>query len=296
MPTSKRFRNNLVFEDNFDDFDVSRWKHEITMSAGGNWEFQWYTNNRSNTFVRDGKLHFHPTLTTEQFGEDFLTEGGMFDLWGTTPSSQCTSNAFWGCARVAGDAGNALPPIQSAKVRTYESFSFKYGRLEVRAKLPRGDWLWPAVWLLPKHEAYGSWPASGEIDFMEARGNANKTTGPNQFGSTLHWGPSQQENPWDMFHEEYILPDGTDFADDYHIFGLYWDEDEIYTYVDDDANRVLVAKMNESFWDKGLRKRPHWQSSYTNPWAASPNINAPYDQVRARLRLACRPYAARLPR
>jgi hypothetical protein len=41
MPTSERFRKNLVFSDDFDVFDVSRWKHEITMSAGGNWEFQW---------------------------------------------------------------------------------------------------------------------------------------------------------------------------------------------------------------------------------------------------------------
>lgn len=163
-------------------------------------------------------------------------------------------------------------------MRTFETFSFKYGRLEVRAKLPRGDWLWPAVWLLPKHEQYGPWPASGEIDFMEARGNANKTSGPNQIGSTLHWGPSQQENPWDIFHEEYVLTDGTDFADDYHIFGLYWDEDEIYTYVDTDENKVLVAKINETFWEKGLRQRPHWQKSYTNPWAASKNVNAPYDQ------------------
>mmetsp|Transcript_13675 Transcript_13675/g.32497 ORF Transcript_13675/g.32497 Transcript_13675/m.32497 type:complete len:429 (-) Transcript_13675:147-1433(-) len=278
MPTSERFRTNLVFSDDFDVFDVSRWKHEITMSAGGNWEFQWYTNNRTNTFVQDGVLHFHPTLTTEQFGEDFLSEGGALDIWGTTPSSQCTSNAFWGCFREAGEGGNVLPPVQSAKVRTFESFSFKYGRMEVRARMPRGDWLWPAIWLLPKHEMYGGWPASGEIDAFEARGNANKTSGPNQIGSTLHWGPSGQENPWDMHHAEYVLPDGTDFADDYHIFGLYWDEDELYTYIDTDENRVLVAQMNESFWSKGMRQRPHWQGAYKNPWAAAGNANAPYDQ------------------
>jgi Glycosyl hydrolases family 16 len=44
-------------------------------------------------------------------------------------------------------------------------------RLEVEAKLPRGDWLWPAVWLLPEDDAYGQWPASGEIDMLESRGN-----------------------------------------------------------------------------------------------------------------------------
>lgn len=46
MPTADRFRNNLVFSDEFDELDTAKWKHEITMSAGGNWEFQWYTNNR----------------------------------------------------------------------------------------------------------------------------------------------------------------------------------------------------------------------------------------------------------
>lgn len=118
MPTSERFRTNLVFSDDFDELDLAKWKHEITMSAGGNWEFQWYTNNRTNTFVKDGELHFHPSLTTDQFGEAFLSESGALDIWGTTPSSQCTSNAFWGCRRVAGEGGNVLPPVQSAKVQS----------------------------------------------------------------------------------------------------------------------------------------------------------------------------------
>jgi beta-glucanase (GH16 family) len=71
------------------------------------------------------------------------------------------------------------------------SFAFKYGRVEVRAKLPKGDWIWPAIWMLPKHNAYGTWPASGEIDIMESRGNgASYPLGGNDaFGSTLHWGP-----------------------------------------------------------------------------------------------------------
>lgn len=89
-------------------------------------------------------------------------------------------------------------PVLAARVRTVGTFNFKYGRLEVEAKLPRGvsgmraartglalflrlhslrvddvcyaavpqDWLWPAIWLLPENNAYGNWPASGEIDLM----------------------------------------------------------------------------------------------------------------------------------
>jgi len=56
-------------------------------------------------------------------------------------------------------------------LRTAESFAFKYGRVEVKAKTPVGDWLWPAIWLLPKDQEYGQWPASGEIDIFESRGN-----------------------------------------------------------------------------------------------------------------------------
>lgn len=59
----------------------------------------------------------------------------------------------------------------SARLSTINSHSIKYGRVEVVAKLPRGDWLWPAIWMLPVNDVYGAWPASGEIDIMEARGN-----------------------------------------------------------------------------------------------------------------------------
>ena len=66
-----------------------------------------------------------------------------------------------------------MNPIQSARLRTAKSFSFRYGRLEVEAKMPKGDWLWPAVWLLPRYQKYGTWPQSGEIDLLESRGNEN---------------------------------------------------------------------------------------------------------------------------
>ena len=59
----------------------------------------------------------------------------------------------------------------SAKITTTESFKFKCGRVEAKDKLLNGDWLWPAIWLLPRHNEYGNWPASGEIDIMESRGN-----------------------------------------------------------------------------------------------------------------------------
>ena len=59
----------------------------------------------------------------------------------------------------------------SAPLTTKNSHHITYGKVEIRAKLPEGDWLWPALWMLPVDEAYGPWPMSGEIDIMESRGN-----------------------------------------------------------------------------------------------------------------------------
>ena len=101
--------------------------------------------------------------------------------------------SFYGCERV-GDGGNIINPVSSARLRTAHSFAFTYGKVEVRAKLPEGDWLWPAIWMLPLKQGnffwifqdlsvfeifpffcmkkeYGLWPTSGEIDIMESRGN-----------------------------------------------------------------------------------------------------------------------------
>jgi hypothetical protein len=101
-------------------------------------------------------------------------------------------------------AGTLINPVQSVRISTLLSArgsaaneaanggkgkgSLRYGKVEVRAKMPRGDWvgvlrllfifvdtarvqLWPAIWLLPVNSTYGSWPRSGEIDMVESRGN-----------------------------------------------------------------------------------------------------------------------------
>lgn len=120
-----------------------------------------------------------------------------------------------------------MNPILSARLRTANSFSFKYGRVEFRAKLPKGDWLWPALWMLPKHNEYGNWPASGEIDIMETRGNMNypfeKEGGIESIESTMHWGPGWPANAFLLTHKVYRLPSGT-FNDGFHTFGLYWSD------------------------------------------------------------------------
>ena len=65
--------SKLIFQDNFDTkLDFTKWAHEITIGGGGNWEFEWYVNNRTNSFVDNGVLYLQPTLT-----EDMMDVGYM---------------------------------------------------------------------------------------------------------------------------------------------------------------------------------------------------------------------------
>jgi len=151
------------------------------------------------------------------------------------------------------------------------SFNFKYGRVEVTAQLPQGDWIWPAIWLLPTDQAYGSWPASGEIDIMESRGNdpSYAAGGNNTFGSTLHWGPQWPSDPYQLTHGDYIGSES--LGDAMHIYGLVWTEDGLYTYLDNDSNRILEVDFTDSsFFEKGGFEG-------FNPWEGQGNA-APFDQ------------------
>jgi len=261
---------DLIFSDDFDRFNFKTWKHEITMGGGGNWEFEMYHNHRQNSFVDGGMLYLQPTLTAETIGEETMMHGS-YNVWGGSPADMCTSNQFYGCERNAGASGNYINPIMSARVRTAESFSFKYGRVEVKAQLPKGDWIWPAIWMLPTDQAYGQWPASGEIDIMESRGNAPGCSagGSDTFASTLHWGPSWDKNRYELTHKEYKHVNS--LGDGMHTYGLLWTKDRLITYLDSEDNIVLDVDMkSESFWERG---------GFTdfNPWVNEPN-NAPFNQ------------------
>ncbi len=112
----------------------------------------------------------------------------------------------------------------SARMRTLNKGDWTYGRIEVRAKLPYGQGLWPAIWMLPTDWEYGGWPASGEIDIMELLGNQT-----NKIYGTIHYGSSSKDHQ--QSGGSFLLPSGT-FAQDYHIFAIDWDSTGITWYVD----------------------------------------------------------------
>ena len=159
-----------------------------------------------------------------------------------------------------------------SSIRTVESFSFTYGKVEVSARLPEGDWLWPAIWMMPTDNQYGSWPASGEIDIMESRGNPPSYApgGCDSFSSTLHWGPSWNADAWTKAHAE---RKGTDLTKDFHTYGLVWNETYIGTYFDNESNVVLSFPIRESFWQMGGWPSPPW----ANPWEGR-GSTAPFDR------------------
>jgi hypothetical protein len=89
--------SKLIFEDNFTDLNFTKWRHDITLSGGGNWEFELYDNNRSTTFVKDGVLNIRPVLTEDKIGANFVRAGYDYNIWGSSPADQCTGNSFYGC-------------------------------------------------------------------------------------------------------------------------------------------------------------------------------------------------------
>ncbi|CAG9764551.1 unnamed protein product [Ceutorhynchus assimilis] len=272
--STKLCPGDLIFEDNFDTFNLEKWQHESTLSGGGNWEFQWYLNNRTNSYVDNSNLHIRPTFVSTDYGEDFLNSGTL-DLNGAIPTDQCTDPANWGCSRT-GTADHILNPIKSARITSVHSFQFKYGSVVVRAKMPAGDWLWPAIWLMPRFNAYGGWPTSGEIDLLESRGNKNIfnsagiNVGTQQASSTLHWGPFVAANQYAKTHFEKNNPVGYDSA--FHIYKLVWTSHEILFYIDNE----LIGSINPpagGFWEMSELA----SSGISNPWAAG-NKMAPFDQ------------------
>ncbi|KAF2898774.1 hypothetical protein ILUMI_07407 [Ignelater luminosus] len=236
----------LIFEDHFDTLDHNKWKHEITLGGGGNWEFQWYTNDCENSIAQNGFLKIKPTLTSDFLGESALTSRTV------GLSCSCTNSLFYGCER-RGTVDNIINPIRSAKLYTKGTFAFKYGRVEVRAKMPSGDWLWPAIWMLPKHDIYGEWPRSGAIDIAASRGNRKLglngvNIGVQQMASTLHWGPRYDNNGFSRTHWE---KNKDEFNEKFHVYELLWTPDSITFKVDDEFLGSVTPPPQGGFWELG---------------------------------------------
>jgi beta-glucanase (GH16 family) len=179
----------IVWNDEFNgpDIDMDKWEHEVNGWGGGNNELQYYTKRNVNSFIEDGNL---------------VIQGLQETFTGPDGTREYTS----------------------ARLRTKNKGDWKYGRFEVKALLPYGQGIWPAIWMLPTDWVYGGWAASGEIDIMEMVGHENKPV-----HGTLHYGGAWPDNV--QSGDSFVLQEGT-FSGDYHVFTIEWKEGEIKWFVD----------------------------------------------------------------
>lgn len=226
----------LVWRDEFGgtSVDTTKWGFDLGngfygdsgrsyVSGWGNNELQCYTRTADNASVRDGALRIRALRGVD---------------------SAC--------------------PYTSARLKTRRAdgralFAPRYGRFEFRARLPLGRGLWPALWMLPQDEAYGTWAASGEIDVMEARGQT-----PSTVLGTLHFGGRAPRNVYRG--QDYVLPGGGTIAD-FHRYAVEWEPGRIRWEVDG------VVTQEQSFWwssaqrPGGAAAAPA-DSSQVAPWPA----------------------------
>ena len=207
---------NLVWSDEFNGsgaINSSKWAYQTQLPDGSNWyngEVQHYTNRQINSFENNGVLNILAKKET-------FTDQGQ--------TKQYTS------------------------ARLNSKFSFKYGRVEVRAKLPTGIGTWPAIWMLGKNiiepgaywsSAYGNvyWPSCGEIDIMEHWGsNQNYVQSamhtPSSYGSTVNLGG------------QVVSTASTQF----HVYALDWTADKMVFSVDGIVHYIYnPTTKNSSTW------------------------------------------------
>jgi beta-glucanase (GH16 family) len=125
-------------------------------------------------------------------------------------------------------------------LKTQGLFSQSYGRFEARIKIPAGQGMWPAFWMLGNNITSAGWPTCGEIDIMENIGKE-----PGTVHGSLH-GPSSA-GPTSDLTSGFSLPAGQNFADNFHLYAAEWEPGVVRFYVD--AN--LYATFNQSQWPAG---------------------------------------------
>ncbi|CAK4031588.1 glycoside hydrolase family 16 [Lecanosticta acicola] len=264
-----------VLDENFaGGINPKVWTKEVEVGGFGNGQFEQTTNTDENAFIQDGMLYIKPTLQDEKLVEsnnviNLLTDGS------------CSSKLWSDCVAVTNTTnGTIVNPVKSARLSTIKGPAIKYGRVEVVAQLPAGDWLWPAIWLLPVNDTYGPWPESGEIDIMEARGNnyTYKMGGNNVVSSALHWGPDSDNDAWWKNNVKRTALHTT-YNAGFHTFGMEWSEKYIFTYIDTRLLQVLYTNFDKPFWQKG--NFPVADTNGTrlvDPWSQTGRDSTPFDQ------------------
>lgn len=205
----------LVWADEFsgNSVDQTKWSYERNCYGGGNAEAQCYVDDAKNVWV-DGDILHLKAIREDAVGPAIHDDADNYDPNDTSGTGTYTSG----------------------RLRSAGKGDWKYGRFDIRAKLPYGQGTWPAIWMLPTDWVFGGWASSGEIDIMEAVNL--KVDGESAVHGTLHYGDNWPNNVYSGV--EYPMP-GNDGADDFHVYSVEWEEGEVRWYVDGDHYATQVA-------------------------------------------------------
>lgn len=196
----------LLYSDEFNGTgkpDSTKWTFEARPKGWVNGEQQTYTDaTRDNAVLRDGNL----VITGKK---DYPT-------------------------------GDTSAPWSSARLISKNKMDFLYGKIEVRAKLPKARGSWPAIWMMPTESKYGKWPRSGELDIMEHIGNKLDSVFSSVHTESKNWMNGG-------------LQSGTRIVKDvnttFHVYGLDWTPDSlVFTYDGQQCFTMVNPKTNAKDW------------------------------------------------
>ncbi|XP_004535535.1 gram-negative bacteria-binding protein 1 isoform X1 [Ceratitis capitata] len=223
-------KGELVFEENFDgnELNATRWRYEVRLPLDiADAEFVLYDTNAE---ISNGYLKIEPRIWGNDSPNADIRRGslnlGVRCTASQNPEIECRRQPF---GRVV------LPPVLTARINTKHAFSFKYGRVEVRAKLPQGDWLFPLLLLEPLVNLYGQQPyASGQMRIAFLRGNLNLVTrgGVEMGGRVLNGGTVLR--PETEYRNAFMVNTSRNahFGETFHIYSLTWDDRHLTLAVD----------------------------------------------------------------
>lgn len=255
-------KGQMLFEDNFNKplADGRIWTPEIMFPGEPDYPFNVYMKETDNLHVGNGNLVIKPMPLVTAFGEDAIWK--TLDL-----SDRCTG--LLGTAQCNRDPSDAIivPPIVTAKINTKKTFAFKYGRVEISAKMPRGDWLVPLIQLEPVNKNYGIRNyVSGLLRVACVKGNT-------EYIKTLVGGPIMSEaEPYRTANlKEFISNEP--WTNEFHNYTLEWSPDAITMAVDGIVYGRVTAPAG------GFYKEANEQNvDAAARWIQGSNI-APFDDM-----------------
>ena len=202
----------LIWADEFNEADgrlnPGKWHREEGFLR--NEELQYYTDSSKNLQISNGKLVL-TALKETLSNKDYWPEAPPHSKWVMT---------------------RPMAKYSSASITSENHFSFTYGRLDVRAALPRGNGLWPAIWLLGVNEKEVGWPECGEIDVMEHIGRL-----PNLIHASVHFKGSDGSPIRKSANAK--LPRT---SSDFHVYTMIWDKEGISILVDNERYFSIAFK------------------------------------------------------